>query len=89
MKNIFAQFKTAHGNVKSIAGHWSVGEFQQWMQPVPGFLEIVEQHSAIYLLRLDADGKYLTDTWRETIDEAKQQATFEFGIAEGGWIDVR
>jgi hypothetical protein len=87
MKNIFARVKVAHGNAKNIAGQWGEDEFRQRMLPVPSFLEMVEQHGAIYLLRLDADGEYLTDTWHETIDAAKQQASFEFGISEGDWIE--
>lgn len=86
MKSIFARVKIAHANVKNIAGQWSEDEFRQRTLPVPSFLEIVEQHGAIYLLRLDADGGCITDTWHETVDAAKQQATFEFGIVEGDWI---
>ena len=87
MSSISSRVKIAHGNVKDIAGQWRENEFQRRMLPVASLVEIVEQHGAIYLLRLDADGECITDTWHETVDAAKQQASFEFGIGEEDWIE--
>ena len=54
----------------------------------PNVVEVVEQAGAIYLLRLDERGHCIADTWHESVDAAKEQATFEFGIEEGDWKDV-
>jgi hypothetical protein len=48
----------------------------------------VEQEGAIYLLRLHHDGECIADTWHESVEAAKAQATFEYGIEEGDWKDV-
>jgi hypothetical protein len=86
MNKIFARAIVELGNVKRIADQWHQNGFGQRILPVPSFLEIVEQQGAIYLLRLDADGECITDTWHETIDAAKQQARFEFDIGESDWV---
>ena len=41
-----------------------------------------------FLFYLDADGTCIADTWHETQDLAKRQATFEFGIDADDWLDV-
>jgi hypothetical protein len=51
----------------------------------PKMVEVVEQEGAVYLLRLDDDGQCIADTWHETVDAAKAQANFEFGIEDGDW----
>jgi hypothetical protein len=53
--------------------------------PDPTAVEIVDQDGAFYLLRLDLDGKCLSDTWHETLVAAKEQAAFEFGIKMDDW----
>lgn len=85
MKKLCAKVEISRGNVKNVAGQWDESEFQQQVLPAASFLEIVEQHGAIYLLRLDADRKYIIDTWHETIGAAKQQAKFEFDIDDSDW----
>jgi len=45
----------------------------------------VEQDGAFFLFRLDPNGHCIADTWHQTLDEAKQQANFEYGIEESDW----
>ncbi|MEZ5974460.1 MAG: hypothetical protein R3F33_11735 [Planctomycetota bacterium] len=51
-------------------------------------LEIVEQDGAFFLLRIDADGRCLADTWHLTQEEAVEQAEFEYGVARDEWATV-
>ena len=55
--------------------------------PPPSALEIVQypDDDAYYLLYLDDSGNELTDTWHETINDAKAQAEFEFSVAPSEW----
>ncbi len=50
-------------------------------------LEIVtfEGDSGFYLMHLATDGT-AADTWHGTLDDAKHQAEWEFGIAENEWV---
>jgi hypothetical protein len=56
--------------------------------PVPKWLEISEEDGAFYLFHLDAEGVCYADTWHQSLEEAKQQAAFEFGIASDKWTEV-
>jgi hypothetical protein len=38
-----------------------------------------------YLYYLDSNGKEQTDTYHSTIEQAKKQATYEFGVEEADW----
>ena len=51
--------------------------------------ETIERGKRSFLLiRYAADGSFAGDTWHLTIDDALEQASFEFGDAHGPWIDV-
>jgi hypothetical protein len=52
------------------------------------WVEISEEDGAYYLFHLDAEGVCFADTWHQTLDEAKQQAAFEFGIEAKEWSNV-
>lgn len=54
----------------------------------PRAVEVVELDGAIYLLRLDEGGECIADTWHETVEAAKAQAQFEFGIEDGDWKEA-
>lgn len=41
--------------------------------------------NAFYLLYFDREGNGLTDTWHQSMEEAKHQANFEFGLVEADW----
>ena len=56
--------------------------------PTPEWVEISEEDGAYYLFHLDADGVCFADTWHQSLDEAKEQATFEFGIEPSDWAEV-
>ena len=51
----------------------------------PEWVEISEVDGAYYLFHLDAEGVCFADTWHQTLEEAKQQAAFEFGIEAKEW----
>ena len=81
--------------VRKVTGHTMhslverpASDFEVTSLPDPKTVEIVEQEGAIYLLRLDDRGECVADTWHETFEEAKAQASFEFGIEDGDWKDV-
>jgi hypothetical protein len=54
----------------------------------PKAVEVVEQDGAFYLLRLDCHDQCIADTWHETVEGAKAQAKFEFGIEDGDWKKI-
>jgi len=56
--------------------------------PDPAVVEIVEEEGAIYLLRLDPDDQCIADTWHDSMEAAKAQAHFEFGIQDSDWKEV-
>ena len=56
--------------------------------PDPASVEIVEQDGAVYLLYLDQSGECIADTWHETVEAAKTQANFEFGVEDSDWRNV-
>lgn len=47
-----------------------------------------QEHDGWFLLRFDANGEGLTDTWHETQDAAKRQATHEYGLEDSEWAIV-
>lgn len=59
--------------------------------PPPSTLAIANYPDApgFYLLHFDKEGNELTDTYHESVEEAKAQAEWEFGIQPGEWADAR
>jgi hypothetical protein len=55
--------------------------------PVPSALAIAQLTGdpGFYLYYLDSSHKELTDTYHSTIEQAKEQASFEFGVEESDW----
>jgi hypothetical protein len=53
----------------------------------PVSVEIQPSDDAFFLLYLDEYGTCLTDTWHQTLEEAKAQARHELGIRESDWED--
>jgi hypothetical protein len=41
-----------------------------------------------YLFGCDADWHAVTDTWHESAQEAKAQASFEYEVPDEAWIDA-
>jgi len=53
----------------------------------PSRLIIVEFGDGYNLIHLDEEGAELTDTFHESVDDALQQAAFEFTIDPNEWSD--
>jgi hypothetical protein len=43
--------------------------------------------TGVFLYQHQTDGSGF-DTWHRTIDEAKEQATYQFGLAPQAWLDA-
>jgi len=56
--------------------------------PAPAYVEIVQRPEGFYLLRFNDAGGILSDTWHPSLDDAKEQAVFEFTIADEDWMPV-
>lgn len=52
------------------------------------FLVIQEEPDGITLYRYGAQGTCVGDIWHRNVDEAKEQATYEFGGLAQEWIEV-
>jgi hypothetical protein len=83
-----AAVRKVTGNTAHLRGMRRAGDLEMTPLPDPQAVEVVEQDGAIYLLRLDDRGECLADTWHETVEAAKAQANFEFGIEDSEWKDV-
>ena len=64
----------------SIAGRGGAVEVE-----APVTVTVVAGEAGYLLLRLDAQGRCIADTWHATLDEAKAQAAFEFDIRDDEW----
>jgi hypothetical protein len=70
--------------VKGMTRHYRYGG----LLPHPQHLEIVQippDNNGYYLIYLDANGSEMNDTWHESIDQAMDQANYEFGLLPGEW----
>jgi len=56
--------------------------------PAARFLTIELTAEGFFLFRFAEDGVFAGDTWHPSIDEAKDQANYEYGIALGRWLDI-
>jgi hypothetical protein len=72
-------------NITGETTHSVAAEGGALPREAPVYVEIVEQEGAYYLFRHDAEGVCIGDTWHLTLDEAKEQAAFEFDIGETEW----
>ena len=53
--------------------------------PRAEWVEISQESGGVYLYHFDKGGICIADTWHMTVEEAKDQANFEFGILESDW----
>jgi hypothetical protein len=84
-----ANVNGATGKTKHAVGEFVAGKVVPVKTlPVPAWVEISEENGSFYLLYFDTNGNFLTDTWHQTVDEAKRQAEFEFGISAEEWTSV-
>jgi hypothetical protein len=58
--------------------------------PAAKVLQIVryDEEEGFYLLRLDAAGKELTDTWHDSLEDAFAQAEWEYRLKADEWETV-
>jgi hypothetical protein len=83
-----ATVRKVTGKTTHLQGEVSPGGIDVTRVPDPKSVELVEEGGAFYLLRLDDDGQCIADTWHESLEEAKAQANFEYGIGDGDWNDI-
>lgn len=57
--------------------------------PTPAFVEVhTSDDGSCLLLHFDASGRCQGDTWHETLEDAKDQANYEFRIVSDDWMPV-
>jgi hypothetical protein len=44
--------------------------------------------SGVFLIRYLINGDFAGDTWHQTVEEAKDQARYEYGTIENDWIAI-
>jgi hypothetical protein len=53
--------------------------------PEPVAVRILRDGAGFSLLRLDKSGASVAHTWHRTLEDAKDRASLEYGIAPGEW----
>ena len=53
--------------------------------PTPAWVEIHEDGGGFFFMHFDESGDVIADTWHQSVNEAKEQAEFEFGILASDW----
>ena len=56
--------------------------------PTPAFLVIEENREGVFLYRYDAKGQCVGDTWHMNVDDAVEQADYEYEGNLGCWRNV-
>lgn len=80
--------------IKLTSAHRPTGKTQHFhgdeLLPPPTELRIVQYSSdpGYYLFYCDDSGAELTDTYHDSVQEAMDQAEFEFGITAEEWSEV-
>lgn len=81
-----ARVQRVTGATRHHRAHFEEGEVRKDEEmPAPASVEIQPAEGAFSLLYLDEHGECLTDTWHQTLEQAKAQARHEFGIGEDDW----
>lgn len=52
------------------------------------FLVIEEDLDGVFLYRYGAQGQFVGDTWHKNVDDAKNQASYEYGESVKDWAAV-
>lgn len=52
---------------------------------IASLVEIRVVSDGVFLLRYSDDGRFVGDTWHMSVEDAKDQAAFEFGASLGAW----
>jgi hypothetical protein len=85
MMRLRATVRTVIGTTRHLLGVPSPSGLTIAQLPDPIAVEIEEADGAFFLLRLNCAGVCVADTWHETLEEAKSQASSEYGIEESDW----
>lgn len=80
IKEVSVLLKTATGNTKHYVGGT--------LNPPFAKLQIAQYDNDLgyYLFYLDASGDIITDTWHSSLEEAEDQAAWEYEIVPDDWI---
>ncbi len=60
---------------------------RELMEP-PALIALEEKPDGVFLFRFSVEGQVVGDTWHMTVEEAKEQARFEFGDLLSEWKAV-
>ena len=80
--------RVAEPHVKHYCGlppELTAGSDHRKQMETPALVCIEETSDGVFLFRFTADGHVVGDTWHTTVEEAKQQARFEFPELLSGW----
>jgi hypothetical protein len=58
------------------------------LMPVPDILILEDEGNRAFLYRYTLKGEFVGDTWHPTVDEARQQATYEYEDSLGEWKEM-
>ena len=61
---------------------------QRYLLPRARIVLIEHRPDGVFLYRYAVDGTFAGDTWHPTLDEAREQALFEYGDALGKWRPI-
>lgn len=64
------------------------GDDLREQMPSAAIVLIETKPDGTFMVRFAADGQVVGDTWHQTIEEAQEQAMFEFGNSLSDWIAV-
>ncbi|MFO0729837.1 MAG: hypothetical protein U0361_02370 [Nitrospiraceae bacterium] len=54
----------------------------------PAVVVIEDHRDGVFLYRYDAEANCVGDTWHQDLDEAKDQAWFEFESILSEWVEI-
>ena len=84
-----AQIENITRNTKHYIGTISEDQVKLHSQiPDPAYVEIVSGDNGFYMFRYDVSGVCLSDSWFETLEQAKDQAAFEYDIKPDSWVEI-
>jgi hypothetical protein len=66
----------------------SEGKGRREQLDFPALLSIEEEPDGVFLFRFTEEGRLVGDTWHMTVEEAKQQARYEYGELLCAWIPI-
>jgi hypothetical protein len=82
-----AKVRQITGRTSHSVGGWDGSRVSVRPVGTVSYVEIVEADEAFFLLYFDHEGHGIADTWHLSVEDAKQQANFEFLIAEEDWSE--